>query len=44
MKGLRYIRMDIKEIDVIARNHMGSAQYKDCWRVFVNVTLNLPVP
>ena len=36
------IRMDLKEINVIAKNWVDSAQ--DFWRVLLNMALNLQVP
>ena len=38
------IRMDLKEIGVITRNCVDSAQDRDYWRAHVNVALNLRVP
>ena len=38
------IRMDLKEIGINMRNWVDSAEDMDYWRVFVNVTLNLPFP
>ena len=36
--------MDLKEIGIIARNRVDSAQNKDYWKALVNATLNLRVP
>ena len=38
------IRMDLKEIGIISRNWVDSAQDRDYWRALVNVALNLRVP
>ena len=38
------IRMDIKEIDINARNFVGSAQEWDYWRPLTNAELNRQVP
>ena len=38
------IRMDLREIDINARNWVDSAQDRDYWRALVNVELNLQVP
>ena len=39
-----YIRMDLKEIGVNARNWVDSTQDRDYWRALVNEALNLRVP
>ena len=36
--------MDLEEIGINAGNWVDSAQDRDYWRAFVNVTLNLRVP
>ena len=36
--------MDLKEIGIITRNLVDSAQDTYYWRVLVNVTLNLRIP
>ena len=33
--------MDLKEIDINARNWVDSAEDRDFWRALVNATLNL---
>ena len=38
------IIMDLKEIDVNARNWIDSAQDKNYWRILVNIALNLQIP
>ena len=38
------VRMDVKEIGVIAKNWADSAQDRDYWRGLVNAKLNLRVP
>ena len=38
------IRMYIKEIGINTRNWVDLAQYRDYWKVLVNVALNLRVP
>ena len=38
------VRMHIKEIGMITRNWVYSAQYKDYWRALVNAALNLGDP
>ena len=38
------IRIDLKEIDINARNWIDSAQDRDYWRALVNVALDLQVP
>ena len=35
-----YIRMDLKEIGINARNWVDSAQDRDYWRSLVNAALN----
>ena len=39
-----YIRMDLEEIGINARNWVDLAQDRDYWRALVNVALNLRVP
>ena len=39
-----YIRMDLKEIDISARNWIDLAQDMDYWRALMKVTLNLYIP
>ena len=36
--------MDLKEIDIITRNWVDSAQDKNYWKALVNAALNLRVP
>ena len=38
------IRMDLKEIGIITRNWVDSAQDRDYRRALVNVALNLRIP
>ena len=38
------IRMDLKEICIIRRNWVDSAQDRDYWKALVNAALNLRVP
>ena len=38
------IRMDLKEIGIITRNWVDSAQDRDYWRALVRSALNLRVP
>ena len=38
-----YIRMELKEIDINARNWVVSTQDRDYWRALVNKALNLLV-
>jgi hypothetical protein len=38
------IRMDLKEIDINARNWVHSAQDRDYWRAVVNAELDLRIP
>ena len=37
-----FIRTDLKEIAIITRNWIDSAQGRDYWSSLVNATLNLP--
>ena len=37
------IGIDFKEVDVITRNEIDVALYRDCWRALVNASLNLHV-
>ena len=37
------IRMDFKEICIITRNWVDSAQLSDYWRALLNATLNLRI-
>ena len=41
VRGEDNIRMNLKEIGVITRNWVDSAQDRDYWRALVNATLNL---
>ena len=38
------IRMDLKDIGIIAGNLVGSARDRVYWRALVNAALNLQVP
>ena len=38
------IRMDLKEIGIVTRNWVDSAQDRDYWRALVNAASNLRVP
>ena len=38
------IRMDLKEISIITKNWVESAQDRDFWRALVNAALNLRLP
>ena len=38
------MRMDLKEIDINARNWVDSSQDRDYWRALVNAALNLRLP
>jgi hypothetical protein len=38
------VKMNLKEIGIITRNWVDSAQDTDYWRALVNVALNLRVP
>ena len=38
------IRKNLKEIGIITRNWVDSAEDKDYWRALVNAALNLRVP
>ena len=37
------MRMDLKEMDVSARNWIDSTQYKNNWKDLVNTALNLQI-
>jgi hypothetical protein len=37
-------KMDLKEISIITRNWVNSAQDRDYWKALVNMALNLRVP
>ena len=39
-----YIRIDLKEIGVLRRTVIDSAQDRDYWRTLVNAALNLRIP
>ena len=41
--GKDNIRMDLKEIGIIARNWVDSVQDKDYWRALVNAALDFRV-
>ena len=38
------IRMNLKEIDIITRNWVDSAQERDYWRALLSAVLNLRAP
>ena len=38
------IRIDLKEIGIIARNWVDSTQDRDYWRALVNAALDLRIP